>query len=219
MLRLIVLLLVLCNAAYFAWSHGRLQAFGFAPVSQSEPQRLTQQIQPETLRLFSAQESAQAQVAPSDSVRPTVCLQAGLFDEAEGALLRGALEASLPSEAWSLDETVEPGRWMVYIGKFDNAEALTKKRAELVALNLEFELLRNPPLQWGLSLGRFSTPAAANTALEALSRRGVRTARVLQERSEVRGLMLRFPAAEDNLRAQLEALKPALAGKSVGPCR
>ena len=219
MLRLIVLLLVLCNAVYFAWSHGRLQTFGFAPGSQSEPQRLAQQIRPETLRLLTAQESTRAQAAASASDRPTVCLQAGLFDEAEGALLRSALEASLPRDDWSLDEALEPGRWMVYIGKFDTAEALVKKRAELAALSLDFELLRNPPLQWGLSLGRFSTPAAANAALEGLSRRGVRTARVIQERAEVRGLMLRLPAAEDSLRAQLEALKPALAGKSVGPCR
>lgn len=219
MLRLFVLLLVLCNAVYFAWSQGRLQTFGFAPVSQSEPQRLAQQIRPETLRLLSAQESAPAEAAASASARPTACLQAGLFNEAESGLLRSALEAALPREAWSLDEALEPGRWMVYIGRFDSAEALVKKRAELQALNLEFELLRNPPLQWGLSLGRFSTPTAAATALETLRQRGVRTARVIQERAEVRGLMLRFPAAEESLIAQLEALKPALAGKSVSPCR
>ena len=219
MLRLMVLLLVLCNGVYFAWSQGLLQAYGFAPEPQTEPQRLSQQIRPEALRLLTAQELRQAEAASRGGVRPGGCLQAGLFDEAQAALLRGALEAALPPAAWSLEEVVEPARWMVYLGKFDSVEALAKKRAELATLKLEFEVLRAPPLQWGLSLGRFETQAAATAALEALSRRGVRTARVLQERAEVRGMLLRLPAADDTLQAQLESLKPTLAGKVVGPCR
>ena len=219
MLRLMVLLLVLCNGVYFAWSQGLLQAYGFAPEPQTEPQRLSQQIRPEALRLLTAQELRQAEAASRGGARPGGCLQAGLFDEAQAALLRGALEAALPPAAWSLEEVVEPARWMVYLGKFDSVEALAKKRAELATLKLEFEVLRAPPLQWGLSLGRFETQAAATAALEALSRRGVRTARVLQERAEVRGMLLRLPAADDTLQAQLEALKPTLAGKVVGPCR
>ena len=34
--RLLVLLLVLLNAGYFAWSQGLLRAYGFAPVLQTE---------------------------------------------------------------------------------------------------------------------------------------------------------------------------------------
>jgi len=39
MLRLLVLLLVLANAGYFAWSQGLLAAWGFAPAATGEPQR------------------------------------------------------------------------------------------------------------------------------------------------------------------------------------
>lgn len=49
MLRLLVLLLVLLNAGYYAWSQGMLRSYGWAPVEQSEPQRLTQQIRPEAI--------------------------------------------------------------------------------------------------------------------------------------------------------------------------
>jgi len=48
-LRFLALLLVLLNTVYYAWSHNLLQAYGFAPMQQGEPDRLNQQIQPELL--------------------------------------------------------------------------------------------------------------------------------------------------------------------------
>lgn len=219
MLRFLVLALVLSNGLYFAWSQGLLQAYGFAPASQSEPQRLARQLRPEALRLLSAQELPPSAAASAVDARPGVCLQAGLFDAAQAALLRDALEAALPAGSWSLDEVLQPARWIVYMGPYPSAEALAKKRAELAALKLPLEPLSNPALQGGLSLGGFETQTAATAQLDALSQRGVRTARVLQERAELRGLMLRLPAADSALRARLEALTPALAGKSLSPCR
>ncbi|NKE66652.1 hypothetical protein RAMLITH_12530 [Ramlibacter sp. RBP-2] len=56
MLRLVVLLLVLANAGYFAWSQGLLAAWGFAPAATGEPQRLRQQIKPEALRILREEE-------------------------------------------------------------------------------------------------------------------------------------------------------------------
>ena len=38
MLRLAVIVLLLANAGYYAWSHGWLRSWGLAPVEQSEPQ-------------------------------------------------------------------------------------------------------------------------------------------------------------------------------------
>ncbi|WP_296444768.1 SPOR domain-containing protein [Rhodoferax sp. UBA5149] len=218
MLRFFVLLLVLLNGVYFAWSQGLLQALDFAPASQTEPQRLGQQIKPQALRLLTVQELRLADAAPRVAPSPTECLQAGLFDEAQSALLRSTLASVLPAGSWSLDAAVEPPRWIVYMGQYANAEALAKKRSQLASLNLKFEPLMDPALELGLSLGGFETQAAATTALAALSRRGVRTARVLQERAELRGMRLRLPAADDALRARLDALKPALAGKSLSPC-
>ena len=49
MLRLLILLLLLANATYFAWSHGALAQLGLAPTHQTEPERLQQQVQPELL--------------------------------------------------------------------------------------------------------------------------------------------------------------------------
>lgn len=52
MLRLLALLLLLANGAYFAWSHDWLRLYGMGPVQQSEPQRVAQQIRPRDLLLL-----------------------------------------------------------------------------------------------------------------------------------------------------------------------
>jgi len=218
MLRFFVLALLLINGVYFAWSQGFLQSFGFAPAAQTEPQRLAQQIKPEALQVRTVQELRLAE-APPVAPKPGTCWQAGVFDGAQGTLLREALVAAdLPAGSWSLDPVNEPGRWIVYIGKFANAEALAKKSAELAALKFKFQPLNDPALRPGLSLGAYETQAAANAALAALVQRGVRTARVLPERAEVRGVMLRLPAADEALRGKLDALKPVLADKALSPC-
>ena len=53
MLRIVALLLVVANLGYLAWRRGALAPFGWVPerFSQSEPQRLTQQVQPQWLQI------------------------------------------------------------------------------------------------------------------------------------------------------------------------
>ena len=70
----------------------------------------------------------------------------------------------------------------------------------------------------GLSLGAFDSEAAANDELANLARRGIRTARVTQERAELRGSRLRLPAADDALKARMPEFTTALAGKPLKPC-
>ena len=221
MLRLLVLLLVLANGAYFAWAQGMLQPYGYAPVQQSEPQRLDQQIKPETLRILSADEARRAETSAAfvTVARPPECLQAGLYDDKQSTVIRQALEPALPAGSWSLESAVEPARWMIYMGKFPNADALNKKKAELRALKLLFDSPSNTAMEPGLSLGVFDTQLAANQQLSALVLRGVRTAKVVQDRTEARGQMLKFPVVDDLLRPRLDEFKAALAGKALRSCK
>ena len=239
MLRFLVLVLLLANAGYYAWSQGLLQSWGLAPVQQAEPQRLQQQIQPEALRIVGAKapppvaatasgadgaespaaaEPASAASAPV-AAAPSAgeCLQAGVFDEEQADALRRAA-AALPQGSWSLQRTTIAGRWMVYMGRFADSDALAKKRAELREIGVPFDRPNNASLEPGLSLGRFSTEDAAQRGLSNLTAKGVRTARVVQERPDAPGFMLRLPTVDDALRAQVEALRPALAGKTLRPC-
>lgn len=218
MFRLLVLVLLLANGVYFAWTQGLLQMYGFAPATYTEPQRLSQQIRPEAMQLLTEQEVRLLEAPPVATAPAAACLQVGLLTQAQSVSLRAALEA-WPTDSWLLQESVEPARWIVYMGKYANAADLAKKRLQLASLNLKLEPLTNPTLELGLSLGGFETQVAANAALEALSRRGVRTARVVQERAEVRGWVLRLPAADEALRARLDPLKPLLAGKAPVACK
>ena len=219
MLRLSLLALVLANAAYFAWSQGLLAAWGFAPAQQSEPHRLAQQIKPQTITALSRDEVRRLEAStPGTSGTPAECLQAGVFSDAQLVGLRQALQA-WPAGSWGLEPTVEPARWIVYMGKYLTTENVARKKSELRQRGISFEILSNPSLEPGLSLGGFATEVAAMQHLETLSERGVRTARVVQEREELRGQLLKLPAVNDSLRPRLEDLKPVLGGRNLRPCR
>ena len=227
MLRLLVLLLLLGNAAYFAWSHGALAAYGFAPAVQSEPQRMAQQLRPEAVRILTLPEAGNLKTlpeatAPASATQPaavTQCLQAGLFNDEQTAALRTRLQNALPAGAWTFESSVEPARWMVYMGKYPSADALAKKKGELRQRNISFEPLNNPALEPGLSLGNFSAQLDADAELARIAKRGVKTARVIQVQAELRGQRLKLAAVTPALRAQLETVKPQLAGKTLQTCR
>lgn len=236
MLRALVLFLLLLNGVYFAWAQGWLLAYGFGPTPQHEPHRLAQQIKPEALVLIREQDAAAVQ-APSQMSKqvtvlaqasalasapapvPTVvCLQSGVLAAARVAALRTVLEASLPAQAWALEQVVTPARWIIYMGPYADAAELAKKRAQLTALRLTFAPLSNPALAPGLSLGTFASQAQAKTALDALALRGVRTARVMQESPAGQAYRLRLPAVDDALEKQLPPVRAALVGQALLPC-
>jgi hypothetical protein len=283
MLRLLVLLLLLGNAGYFAWSHGMLAPYGFAPAVQSEPQRLAQQLRPEALRILTPLEARQLESTPGPATRPAVptstmasaptaastapptalfppalpassassaatstfaalaasasrappasassqaqavvatqCLQVGLFNDEQTAALRTRLQNALPTGSWAFESSVEPARWMIYMGKYSSLDALAKKRGELRQINVSFEPLNNPALEPGLSLGNFGSQLEADTALARIATRGVKTAKVIQTQTELRGQKLKLAAVTPAMRTQLEALKPQLAGKTLQACR
>ncbi|MES2363059.1 MAG: SPOR domain-containing protein [Pseudomonadota bacterium] len=244
MLRLLALLLVLGNAGYFAWTRGLLVAYGFAPASQTEPQRLAQQIHPEAMRLLippeirpaggaaaAAPSSSSPAPAASSAVAPASaamqvsasntapeCLQVGLFNEEQTVVLRARLQSVLPAGSWVLESGAEPPRWIVYMGKYSGADAVAKKKGELRQLHVSFEPLNNPALEPGLSLGSFGSQPEADAEMARIAKRGVRTAKVIQAAPESRGQKLRLPAVDAGLRPQLEALKPQLAGKILQAC-
>ena len=55
MLRFLVLVLLLANAGYLAWSQQWLAGLGLAPATEAEPERLQRQIAPEALRILPGQ--------------------------------------------------------------------------------------------------------------------------------------------------------------------
>lgn len=275
MLRLLVLVLLVANAGYLAWSQHWLARWGLAPATESEPDRLRQQIEPAALRILPGQGSSEgngngnpsavapaadplpqfAPPAPSETEAPAAsdtlqtppavavnavtvsaagaastltgvpvaaergeCLQAGPFDTVQADAWRRAASA-LPQGSWNLERSATPGRWMVYLGRFADADALTKKRAELRARNISYDRPGVAALEPGLSLGRFASEEAAERALATLVRKNdLRNARVVVERPESVSFQLRLPLVDASLRAQLGNLRPALAGNALRSC-
>ena len=48
----LALVLVALNLLFWAWSSGSLKVFGWAPIDPREPQRIEEQLRPETVRLI-----------------------------------------------------------------------------------------------------------------------------------------------------------------------
>ncbi|MBS7806584.1 SPOR domain-containing protein [Variovorax sp. PCZ-1] len=219
MLRFLVLLLLLANGAFFAWSQGYLASIGFAPAHQTEPQRLQAQIKPDAMRLLSSTEAKRVEaLATTPAPRAPECLQSMLLTEAQVNAIR-SVAVNLPSNSWSLDSATEPARWIVYMGKYANAEALAKKKTELRELSIAFESLKNSTLEPGVSLGVYATQAQANESMAKLATRGVRTAKVVQELPERKGQLLKLPIVDDALRAQLDGIKSVVGAAGLVVCK
>ncbi len=219
MLRFFVLLLLLVNGAYFAWSQGHLTSLGFAPSSQTEPQRLPTQIKPEAIRLLSATEARRVEaLASTPAAKAAECLQSSLLSDSQASALR-SVAASLPANTWRLENATEPARWIVYMGKYADAAALAKKKTELRELSIAFETLISPTLEPGISLGVYANQTQANEALIKLVNRGVRTAKVIQELPERQGQLLKLPMVDDTLRTQLDGIKSLLGATGLTVCK
>jgi len=231
-LRLIVLLLMLLNMGYFAWSEGWLRAYGWAPVQQREPERLAQQINPQALTVLPQSAATGALGAVSAPAHPIqlssapealaslpvrTCLQSNPLEAVQANVLRPVLQSQFEPDAWQLEERLPPSRWMLYMGKFANKAEQAKKRTQLIKLKVAFDAVEVAELEPGFSLGVFPTQKAAGVALAAMSQRGVRTARLVQVQDASPTYRLQLKAA-DPAQDSVRALSAALESLKLTPC-
>lgn len=187
------------------------QALGASSADAGrEPERLQRQVHPEAIQLLAPSpagvrpigaaplrasasgvadglELAAAGAAASASGRASplsapLCLEAGpLNDNAVNAAARELAQAGVPAGGWVDMRRELPGRWIVYMGRFAERDALQRKAEELQRLGLAASELKAPAdLAPGLALGEFGAQADAQARLDRLQARGVRTARVVQ---------------------------------------
>lgn len=221
MLRLFALVMLLANAGYFAWSQGHLRALGWGPVEQREPERLVGQVGADKLRLEGATPTpaTPSPTPTTTAAEATACHAVAGLNPAQATAVTTALGgAGLDDKQWTMDESVLPERWIVYVGKFPSTDLLNRKKTELRSLRVEFRDVNAPALQPGLALGTYSTEAAAQTALQDLGRSGVRSAKVTKEREEQRSVTVRLPALTETERVRVEPLVQQAAGKPLAAC-
>ena len=221
MWRWMVLTLIFINVGYFSWGQGWLLPYGLGPTLLREPQRLQQQIQPQSITLVSDQEAAKLLAPPIPDaplvLTEPVCLQSAWLDAPRAATVRHALEQTLPEGGWTLTPDNLSERWIIYLGRYANAADVTKKRAQLARIEVKSEVLNNG-LSPGLSLGAYPSQALANAALEAFIHRGVRTARVVMERASEPGYRVHLKSSTEATPTQLNPIKAILPGKMLMPC-
>lgn len=245
MLRFIVLLLLVANGFFYAWSNGYLSQWGWAAKSQRETFRLKEQIEPE--RIVVRQKDKLTQTTRPDvlpmavqtltsastpatgnspaSLVPTItaaaatstlCLTAGAFNDRQSSAIKQALDSKLPTVRWRFETVNLPARWIVYMGKYPNSNAREQKKSQLDQINVPYEALTESKLEPGISLGSHATQAIANQALQKLVKLGVRTARVLQELPEQKGQALVVPSLDEANRAKLNTVYANLSSQLAG---
>lgn len=214
MFRALIALLLLANLVFFAWTQGWLDAVvGVRSIGDREPERLQRQVRPELIRILPA--SAASALTPV----ALACLEAGPFTDAELAAAQAAAQAALPVGSWVTVKSEQAGSWMVYMGRYANREALTKKEDELKRRKAPYEEVREPPaLAPGLSLGRFEQRAAATTALEQFAQQGIHSARVVELAPASTRSVLRVERADAALSTRLAALKADALGRGFSAC-
>lgn len=97
MLRALLAALIVANLLFFAFSRGSLDGFlGLRAIGDREPERLANQVRPQTIRLLPMNSAASA---PADAAVP--CYETPTFTAAEAAAVEAALASNLPPGAWS----------------------------------------------------------------------------------------------------------------------
>ena len=206
MLRALVLLFVLVNGALYWW----LQSDPQALQSDREPQRLARQVSPDAVQVLpdlpasapaaigaasassgasaaslagsaSAAASATTALAHPTSDAGVDCAETPALDDAQFATLKAALtKAGVPSDAIAERRQTQGGSWIVYLGRFADAQTWQQKADELRKLDVKFDRVNAPTaLAPGLSLGQFSNQAEAGKRLDDLGKHGVHGARVV----------------------------------------
>ena len=205
MLRALVLLFVLVNAALYFW----LQSDALTLQSDREPQRLGRQVSPDSVQVLpdlpaaSGAKGAAAAASPvslgasgpdvalagapaTTALRKTSetdvdCSETPGLDDAKFAALKTALaKGGVPADGIAERRESKGGAWMVYLGRFADAQAWQQKADELKKLDVKFDRVNTPAtLAPGLSLGQFTNQADATKKLDEMTTHGVHAARVV----------------------------------------
>lgn len=221
MLRIVVAALVLANLLFFVWVRGWL-APALPPPRQaeSEPERLAQQVRPDAVQVLPAKAASAALNAVREA--SAVCLEAGPFVANQVDAAEVAMAAAQPaSGAWAREAmAAPPPQWLVFAGRYAEAEARRVRQQELSKLGLETETLAEPPeLAPGLVISRHTSRQAADTALANLvNRKSLKGARVVELPVPPTGYWLRVPRADAELAARLKALPAESLGEGFRPC-
>jgi len=222
--------LLAVNAVLFAYGKGYLGHFS---GNEHEPQRLAQQLNADKLTIISAEKAndasaavaaaASAAAAAKPAAEVLACLEIASFvlaDARRFETLLAPLKLGDRQSRHNLPGTEVAG-YVVYMPPQGSKDGADRKAAELRALGVHnyFIMSDNTPLRWGISLGVFKTEAAAQNQLAALTKQGVRTAKIAPRMSGSKQLAFQFRDVDPDLKIRLDQLRSSFPASETRSCK
>ena len=209
-MRAFVFLLILSNLLFLAWTQG---FFGLS--SDPDALRFQQQLQPDRVRVVSrdappgAPEKVNKAAKPVEKVAPEICSRLSDLPVADLDRFVAALAERLPAFKSARSAVAGGGSHWVFIPTQESKQEADKKASELKKLGISdfFVMQENGPNRFAISLGIFSSKAAAEDRLTQLRKKGVKSAKVGERSSRTATATLEISGPE----AQAEALQKLLA--------
>jgi len=207
------LALVGANVGLFAW------AYALAPPDPAlDPRPLANQIDPAQMRILSPAELAATPPPPKPA--PSSCIEWGGFTLAVAPRAEQALEPLALGARLSSRRGEETAHWWVFIPPKDGKAAAQKAVNDLKGLGLDDYHVMNEEgkMRWAISLGVFTTEAAAKVRLEAVREKGVRTAQAAPRETVVTKVSLQVKQADAATRAKLTEIAQQFPGSELREC-
>jgi len=212
-MRTLVYLLLLANLTLFGYI--RLDSAGVG-----EGARLSQQVQPDKIKLLTPQQVAALGPAKVASLAD-VCVEWGPMSDADRARAQARLEPLDLGKLVTQRKVEVIANYWVFIPPLANKAAVDDRVAELKTQGVRDILpVELGPQRLAISLGVFRTEEAAQARLEALRAQGVKTAKVGSRAQSVQQtvLVVRDPPAQ--AMARLKEMQSDFQGSElrVGSC-
>jgi hypothetical protein len=211
-MRIVVLLLLLANATLFAYT--RLDA------GSGEGVRLSQQLQPDKIKLLTPQQVAALGPAKVASLAD-ICVEWGPFADTERTKAVSDLEPLGLGRLLTQKRVDVEGTFWVSLGPFPNRGAAERRATELRTNGIKDAALADLGKgQYAVGLGAYRTEAAALARVAELAGLGVAQAQVRPRQQTLSQTLLVVRDPQQPVVARLRDLLPQYPGSDlkVGAC-
>jgi hypothetical protein len=210
-MRLTFFLLILLNLAFLVWSAGYLGT----QESGREPERLSQQISPEKIRIVVGREAASSK---SETETVLGCRLVSNLGSDEAPVLEKSLASTTGFTTKVIAGTPVSTYW-VLIPSLATHPIADKKLAEIRKLGVDdAKIVENEALgPVIISLGIFSSEKLAQDYLAAMNKKGVRSAQIEIRQKPSQKLALEVRAATEQLQ-RLPEMLTSYPGANLADC-
>jgi hypothetical protein len=212
-LRTVVILLVLANLTFFAYT--RLDSTG-----DGDADRLVEQVQPDKIKLLTPQQVAA--LGPSKvAALADVCLEWGPLPEADRARALSELEPFALGKLLTQRRIDTNMAFWVYLPPAPNQAGAERRADEVKARGIgDVSIVDSGPQRYAVSLGAFVAEDAAKTRLAEVVKLGAANARMGPRQQVIVSTVFVIRDPQAPVVARLRDLAPAYAGSEakIGNC-